>query len=175
MEEAIDLIGFIQAVIERSFRWVQDARDGLTEEQLRYQPAPESNSIIWLVWHSGRVKDRITANVAGEDEVWVTGGWAEQFGLGLDATGVGDSPEQVVGFLAGSDLVFGYAEAAHRATIQRLSTITPDQLGHPTHYVTGDTRPAWQAIRGMLGDTYSHAGQVAYIRGMITGRGWNPS
>ena len=36
MEEPIDLIGFIQAVMERSYRWVKSASDGLTEEQQLY-------------------------------------------------------------------------------------------------------------------------------------------
>ena len=56
MDEAIDLLGFIQAVMDRSFGWFKRECDGLTEEQLRYQPAAESNSIAWLVWHSSRVK-----------------------------------------------------------------------------------------------------------------------
>ena len=50
MDEPIDLIGFMQAVIDRSYRWVKDACDGLDEDQLRYQPTPESNSIAWLLY-----------------------------------------------------------------------------------------------------------------------------
>lgn len=172
MEEPIDLIGFIQAVMDRSYGWFKSACDGLTEEQLRYQPAAESNSIAWLVWHSSRVKDQVTANISGEGEVWVSERWAGRFGMDTDATGVGDSPEQVAAFQADSDLLFGYADAAHRATIQRLSKVTPAQLGRPVRYVLGDTRPTWQAIRGMLGDSYQHTGQVAYLRGIVTGYGW---
>ncbi len=173
MEQSIDLIGFMQAVIERSYRWVRDACDGLTEDQLRYQPTPESNSIAWLVWHSSRVKDQVTGNISGEGEVWVTEDWAQRFGKEPDATGVGDNPEQVASFSVASGLLFGYADAAHSAAMRRLSMVTPAQLGEPALYVLGDTRPTWDAIRGMLGDSYSHAGQVAYIRGMVTGKGWN--
>ena len=173
MDEPIDLIGFMQAVIDRSYRWVKDACDGLNEDQLRYQPTPESNSIAWLVWHSSRVKDQVTGRISREEEVWVTDGWAQRTGMDADATGVGDSPEQVASFTVASRLLFGYADAAHSAVMRRLSTVTPAQLAQPVEYVLGDTRPAWDAIRGMLGDSYSHAGQVAYLRGMVTGRGWN--
>ena len=173
MDEPIDLIGFMQAVVDRSYRWVKDACDGLNEDQLRYQPTPESNSIAWLVWHSSRVKDQVTARISREDEVWVTEGWAQRTGMESDATGVGDSPEQVASFPVASRLLFGYADSAHRAAMRRLSTVTPAQLAQPVEYVLGDTRPNWDAIRGMLGDSYSHAGQVAYLRGMVTGRGWN--
>ena len=173
MDEPIDLIGFMQAVIDRSYRWVKEACDGLNEEQLRYQPTAESNSIAWLVWHSSRVKDQVTGNISREEEVWVAEGWAQRTGMDADATGVGDSPEQVASFPVASRLLFGDADAAPRAVMRLLSTVTPAQLAQPVEYVLGDTRPAWDAIRGMLGDSYSHAGQVAYLRGMVTGYGWN--
>ena len=89
MEEPIDLIGFIRAVIENSYRWITEACDGLTGEQLRFQPAAESNSIGWLVWHSSRVKDQVTATIANEAEVWLTEEWAGRFGMDPDATGLG--------------------------------------------------------------------------------------
>ena len=174
MDEPIDLIGFMQAVIDRSYHWVKDACDGLSEDQLRYQPTPESNSIAWLVWHSSRVKDRVTGNITQEEEVWVAEGWAQRTGMDADATGVGDSPEQVASLTIESRLLFSYADAVHGAVMRRLSVVTPAQLAQPVQYVLGGApRPGWDAIRGMLGDSYSHAGQVAYIRGMVTGRGWN--
>lgn len=89
-----------------------------------------------------------------------------------NANGVGDSPEQAAAFLVGSDLLFGYADAVQLATLRRLSKVTPSQLGEQVRYVLGDLRPTWQAIRGMLGDSYQHTGQTAYLRGMVTGYGW---
>lgn len=172
MDEPIDLNGFIQAVLEASYQWLTRACDGLTQEQLRYQPAAESNSIGWLVWHSSRVKDQVTATISGEGEVWVAEGWNERFGMDTEATGAGDSPEQAAAFQIGSELLFGYADSAHGAAIRRISKVTPHQLGQPLRYVLGDTRPTWQALRGMLGDAYSHTGQVSYLRGLVTGYGW---
>ena len=172
MDQPIDLVGFIQAIIENTYHWVSDACDGLTEEQLRYQPTAQSNSIGWLVWHSSRVKDQVTATIVGEGEVWITEAWAEWFGMDPDANGIGDSPEQAAAFQVGSDLLFGYADAAQRATLQRLSKVTSAQMQEPVTYVLGDSRPTWQAIRGMLGDSSQHTGQIAYLRGMVTGYGW---
>ena len=141
MEEAIDLNGFIRLVIKRSFRWVLDGCDGLTVEQLRYQPAPESNCITWLVWYSSRVKDQVAAKIVGEREVWITGGWAERFGMGPDATGVADRAKLVAGLLVRRDLLFGYAEAAQLATIERLSTSTPAQFSQPSMSLGIPDRP----------------------------------
>jgi Protein of unknown function (DUF664) len=172
MEESIDLTRFIQAVLEASYGWLKRACDGLTDEQLRYQPTATSNSMAWMVWHSSRVKDRVTATIVNEADVWVTAGWAERFGMDPEATGVGDRPEQVAAFQIRRDVLFGYADAAHHITIQRLAQISPAQLGQPVPYVGVDTRPTWHALRGMLGDAYSHTGQISYLRGMITGYGW---
>ena len=32
--------------------------EGLTPEELLWQPGPESNHILWTVWHMARVSDR---------------------------------------------------------------------------------------------------------------------
>ena len=172
MPEPIDINGFIGAVFESSYGNIKNGCDGLTEEQLHYRPTQDSNPIVWLVWHLSRVKDQVTATISGEGEVWVTEGWNERFGMPADATGAGDSPEQVGALQVNSDLLFGYADAAHRVTLQRLAKITQEQLEQPMVYVLGDTRPTWQAIRGMLGDSYQHTGHITYLRGMITGKGW---
>lgn len=55
--------------------------DGATSELLNKAPAPGANTIAWLVWHLTRVQDSHVADVAGADEVWVTGGWVDRFGL----------------------------------------------------------------------------------------------
>lgn len=172
MEESIQLNGFIRALVENSYRGVKGACAGLTDEQLCYQPTPDCNSIAWLAWHLSRVKDRLTATISGEAEVWVTEGWAERFGVEYHPMGIGDSPEQVAAFRVGGELLFGYVDAAHRAAIQRLSKITPGQFDHPTVHVIGDTRPMWQALASMIGDSAQHNGQIAYLRGLITGYGW---
>jgi len=172
MESSIDLNGFISSVIKRSYDWIKLACDDLTEDQMHYQSTPDSNSIAWMVWHSSRIKDQVTASIVGESEVWLADGWAERFGIAPEANGIGDRPEQVTSFRVRSDFLLGYADAAHNVTIQRLSKILPAQLAQPSRYVLGDTRPVWRSLQGMLGDAYSHAAQVSYLRGMITGYGW---
>ena len=58
--------------------------DDISTEELNRAPAPGANTIAWLVWHLTRVQDSHVADVAGTDEVWVTGGWVERFGLPFD-------------------------------------------------------------------------------------------
>ena len=68
-------------LLERATNQIKLATDGATDEQLYYRPTTNTNSIAWLVWHLGRLQDLISSSISGEDEVWYTERWAEQFAL----------------------------------------------------------------------------------------------
>jgi hypothetical protein len=69
-------------------------------------------------------------------------------------------------------MLFGYLDAAHQETIKCATQLTPAQFDPPLEHPPGNSRPAGQALAGMCGDSYQHAGQVAYLRGMIAGYRW---
>ena len=50
--DTVDLNQFIIALLEASYRSLTQATEGLTDEQLSYQPTAETNSIAWLVWQT---------------------------------------------------------------------------------------------------------------------------
>ena len=171
-DNQIDLNGFIIALCEAPKRWINQATDGLTEDQLHYRPTPDSNSIAWLIWHLSRWRDRISATVSGEVEVWISDGWDRRFNMESGRTGLGDTTEQVAGFRVDRDLLMGYANAAHDALVQRVSKLTPEQFEQSTEYRPGVERPAWSALVSVMEDSAEHTGQINYLRGMITGPGW---
>ena len=152
---------------------INRATSGLSGEQLLHLPTQESNSIAWLVWHLSRWKDRYAALLTGLELVWTAQGWAQRFGMDATADGFGDTPEHVAAFRPARDLLFGYAEAAHNATVERIASLTPDVLDREFETAVGP-RPGRRVLVMMLMDFTQHNGQVAYIRGMLTGRGWNP-
>lgn len=171
----VDLNPFIVALLEAAYLRIKSTTDDLTDEQLYYQPTTDTNSIAWLVWHLSRWKDRISAIISGEPQVWSSEGWAQRWGLPSERTGLGDTPEQVAAFRVARENLFGYMDTAHRATLDRVARLTPEQLSQPIAYLPGNTntlRPAWQALRGMCSDTLQHTGQIAYLRGMLSGYGW---
>ena len=57
--------------------------DGLADDDLAYRPDPEANSIAWLVWHLTRIQDDHIADVAGVEQVWTGGGWADRFAAAI--------------------------------------------------------------------------------------------
>src|SRR4029453_2814828 len=98
--------------------------------------------------------------------------WAQQCGMPGERTGMGDTPAQVTAFHVERAVLFGYVDAAHQRTLERIATLTPAQLEQPIMSHTGERRPAWRALAGMCGDSAQHAGQIAYLRGMLSGYGW---
>ena len=171
-DDTVDLNQFIIALLEASYRSLKQATEGLTDEQLYYQPTAETNSIAWLVWHLSRWRDAVSATNSSAPQVWVREGWAERYGMPEERTGMGDTPAQVTVFRVERAVLFGYVDAAHRVTVERVSTLTPTQLVQPIVSHTGERRPAWRALAGVCSDSAQHSGQIAYLRGLMSGYGW---
>ena len=89
-----------------------------------------------------------------------------------DRTGLGDTPEQVSDFRPSRDLVLSYADAAHRAIVDRVSKLPANQMDEQVEGLPGEPRPAWRVLAGVIGDSMEHVGQINYLRGMTAGLGW---
>jgi uncharacterized damage-inducible protein DinB len=172
MAGEVTLNQFIIALLEGAYRSIKQATDDLTDEQLYYQPTVETNSIAWLVWHLSRWRDAISASISGEAQIWMSEGWAQRCGIAGERTGLGDTPAQVTAFRIERAVLFGYVEAAHQRTVARVAALTPTQLEQPTTSYTGEKRPAWRALAGVCSDSAQHTGQIAYLRGLMSGYGW---
>jgi len=161
----------IMAALDSAHRTMRQATDGLRPDGYYYRPTPESNSIAWLIWHLSRWKDLYSALLTGERHAWAVDGWAGRFDLPTEAEGYGDTPATVAAFRPEPSLLWGYADAAHAATVRRFRSLTAASLAHdyetPYGTVAGADLP-----EHMLMDFAPHVGQIAYIRGMLTGRGW---
>src|ERR671939_290251 len=92
MGSGVDLNQFIIALLDASYRSLKQATEGLTDEQLYYQPTAETNSVAWLVWHLSRWRDAVSGTISCEPQIWVREGWAERYGMAGERTGMGDTP-----------------------------------------------------------------------------------
>ena len=149
---------------------VRSAVDGLTPEQLRWAPSPGANTIGWLVWHLTRVQDHHVADLLDADQIWASGEWAARFGLTPDPhnTGYGHTPKQVASVRPESlAALVDYYMAVARRTDELLRTVKPDDLDRIV-----DRRwdpPVTLGVRlvSILDDDTQHAGQAAYVRGLL--------
>ena len=142
----------------------------LTPEQLAFQPDPAANSIAWLVWHLTRVQDDHVSELAERPQAWTELGWQERFGLPFrpGATGYGQSARQVTA-LDGVDAerLLGYHDDVHDRTLAFLSGPGGRHLDRVVD--ASWNPPVTAAIRlvSVISDDLQHAGQAAYVRGLM--------
>lgn len=151
---------------------VREVLDGIEPDVLLARPEPGSNSVAWLVWHLVRVQDDHLADAFGTEQVWAAG-WADRFGLPLDRrdTGYGHDDAQVDAVRVDAALLLGYAEAVHTRSLALFATLDDHVLDRVV-----DTRwdpPVTLGVRlvSVLADDLQHAGQAAYLRGLLERRG----
>lgn len=151
---------------------VHAVTEGLTPDQLTFRPQPAANSIAWLIWHLTRVQDDHVSEVAGTDQEWTAGGWADRFGLPFDhsATGWAHSSEEAGRVRVDSVvLLTEYYDAVHERSLEFIAGLADTDLDRIV-----DERwdpPVTLGVRlvSVIDDDAQHAGQAAYLRGLLTG------
>ena len=151
---------------------VLEAVEGLTEQDLAFRVDAQANSIAWLVWHLTRVQDDHLAGVSGTDQVWLARGFRERFGLPFDEAdiGYGHSSDQVAAVRAPANLLTEYHDAVHRQTTDSVRKLTDEDLDEVID--RGWTPPVTRGVRlvSVLADGLQHAGQAAFVRGIVERR-----
>ena len=151
---------------------VEDVLSGLSLAELTSRLDAEANSIAWLVWHLTRVQDDHVAHVAGTEQAWTSSGWAERFDLPLEPSdvGYGNSSDQVASVSADAELLGAYHDAVYENTLEFVRQVSDTDLDRVV-----DERwdpPVTLGVRliSVLVDDLEHAGQAAYIRGILERR-----
>jgi hypothetical protein len=137
-------------------------------EALTYRVDAEANTIAWLVWHLSRVQDGHIAELAGEEHVWTAGGWVDRFDLpfGPEATGYGQSADEVADVRVDAELLSAYYDAVHTRTVGYLNTLKDPDFERIVDKSWDP--PVTLAVRlaSILSDDLQHAGQASYVRGL---------
>lgn len=155
---------------------LQSVLDGLTQDDLSWQPKYDCNSIGWLVWHLTRQQDAQIASLMGAEQLWIIDKWYAKFDRQTDPNdiGFGHTPEQVKAFKpAGTRelLEYNYAVVERSKNyIRSLSEIDLDKELNEPWFQPLPT--VGVRLISILDDSVLHAGQAAYIRGLRQGKGW---
>ena len=160
-------------VFERVSQMLEKALDGLTQDDLNCLPNPDCNSIGWLVWHLTRVQDSAISNLMDKEQCWIVGKWYSKFGRNPDPTdrGVGHTSVDVSNFKSpDSKTLLDYYNAVFKQTKEYIGKLSTAELGremdNPRNPLVG------LRIAGIINDNIQHIGQIAYLRGMLKGKGW---
>ena len=150
--------------------------DGLTQDDLNWQPRDDCNSIGWLVWHLTRQHDFQIASLMGDDQLWIRDGWHAKFDRPADPrdVGFGHTPEQVAAFK--SPVVVALL-SYNRAVVERSKayflTLSNAELDRELNESWFQPVPTVGVrLVSILEDSLLHAGQAAYLRGLHQCKGW---
>jgi len=158
---------------DRVAQEVRDVCDGLEPHQLEHRPGPDANTIAWLVWHLARVQDAQVAALAGSPEVWTTDGWARRFGLSLpdEDTGYGHTSDDVAAVRGiTAELLVGYHDAVVARSREVVADLGDDDLDRVVDESWDPPVTVGVRLVSILADDLQHAGQAAYVRGLVERR-----
>jgi uncharacterized damage-inducible protein DinB len=118
------------------------------------------------------VQDDHLADLAGAEQIWTSAGWVERFRLPYDvgATGFGQSPEQVGQLRATAEMLTAYHDAVHDAGVEYLRTLAEDDYERVVDEHWDPPVTVGVRLVSVVNDTTQHAGQAAYVRGLLDRR-----
>lgn len=159
-------------LLEQSFtaiqRVVHSAVKGADERTLTFQPDDRANTVAWLVWHLSRVQDSHLAELREAAEVWTADGWADRFALPFDpdASGYGQSVDEVRAVKVDAELLVGYYDAVHTRTVEYLRTLGDSDFDRIVDESWDPPVTLGVRLSSVIADDLQHAGQASYVRGL---------
>jgi hypothetical protein len=166
----VDVASLLLEIYGRIPPLARGAVDGVDLQRLIEPPSPGVNTIAWLVWHLTRVQDDHVADLLEADQIWASGDWARHFGLEPDPsnTGYGHSATDVATVRPESpEVLLEYLDVTSARTDAMLADLVPADLDRIV-----DKRwdpPVTLGVRlvSVADDCLQHAGQAAYLRGLL--------
>lgn len=147
---------------------VHECLEGAAQQDLVFRPNPDANSPAWLIWHLTRVQDDHVAGAFDQKQIWTQHGWVQQFALPFEEsdTGYGHSSSDVAAVDVSAELLRGYHDAVHAATLGYLNTVEDGDLDRVVD--RNWTPPVTLGVRlvSVLEDDLQHLGQAAYVLGL---------
>jgi hypothetical protein len=78
------------------------------------------------------------------------------------------SSEEVAHVRASAELLTEYLSAVHDATVAYVATVTPDDLDRVVDHRWDPPVTLGVRLVSVVNDDLQHAGQAAYVRGLLT-------
>ena len=154
--------------------------EGVSDEQLRWQPHEHPNSILFTIWHPLSAEDAAVSRWSGRDQVLDSGGWRARLTLPDNWP---PSWELTRAHIAALDLDIGtlldYGEAVGEATLAYLGGLTESDAAEAVEipwaqrfYPKFGTGTRLDLVGYFsIGHLAAHLGEVQYIKGLAGLRG----
>jgi hypothetical protein len=157
--------------------------EGVSREQLRWQPDNHDSTIIFTLWHAYRACDDIVHGlVARRPSVFASQAWAERLRVaetGVSPFGNGLAREQIAAIDLEVDTVLDYAQAVGDSIGEYLRSISDDdaeeEIALPFFtgvYPNVDRMSRIETVAFFaVGHVSEHLGEVQMLKGMMGMKG----
>ena len=177
----------IKTGLDLTKRTLDRTLDGLTAEELKWQPKNDANSIGLILFHVIRTEDSMVHRIQGKPQIWETAKWYQKFNKAIDDGGAHYTAEQVHNFVV-PDMkeMMNYAAAVRKNTLEYVDSLKPEdfdrkvempphplQMGPDGKPLPPMKPPFEQVVGAMLFFSVlhidQHAGEISYLRGLKRG------
>ena len=126
-----------------------------------------ANTPAWLLWHLARVQDDHVAALAGVAQAWDT--WADRFGLPFDHRdiGYGHDVDQVREVRTTGPLLSDYHRDVDALTRRYVESLDASELSRVVDEDWDPPVTVSMRLVSVLGDAWQHAGQAAFVVGVV--------
>lgn len=164
----MDTRDLLTDAVERIGQGVHRLLEGVDERTLTYRADGESNTIAWLVWHLTRGQDAQVADVYGREQVWMSEGWVDRFGLPFspESTGYGQSADEVADVRVSPELLGGYYDGTQRATLAQIAATSDTDLDRIVDERWTPAVTLGARLISIIDDDVKHLGQAEYVKGL---------
>ena len=166
---------FIQAIdsgISECFTKLNRALDGLSEDELSWRPALESNTIDWMVWHMARVEDNlINVVLQHQSPIWKRDGWGERTGIPYTGARAGMTMDEIhsMGRINVPKVMEYYRSVRSQTSHYFRKVMQEDDLFRVIEHTNFRGWTGARILGRLLCEEAAHLGQVEYLRGMMRG------
>ncbi len=161
---------------DRVLQVLNEALDGMTLDDLNGQPHPDCNSMGWLAWHLTRVQDDHISDLMGEEQLWIKDRWYAKFSRASDPKdiGFGHTSHDVAAFESPEPkTILDYHRAVLERSKQYIQGLSSSDLDRELNEPWFKPLPTVGVrLVSVMSDCLQHAGQIAYVRGFLKGKGW---
>ncbi|MFC1919786.1 DinB family protein [Chloroflexota bacterium] len=169
--EYMELSDFIQLGLDRARQETLKAIDGLTYDELKWQPGPGSNSIGLILFHQARSEDSlIQTRIQGKPQVYESEKWYEKMDLPTTEVGSHYTVEQVNAFhVPEPKHLVAYGDAVRARTIGYLKGMTADEFDGIINLPRWGDIGIGAVFAFVVVHSAEHAGDISYLRGLQRG------
>lgn len=167
----MELAAFIQAALDRIHQANLRVINGLTQEEMAWQPNPEANSIGLILLHAARSEDSfVQARMRAKPQTWETGKWYEKMRLTAAETASSYTAEQLAGFkVPDVKTIMAYWDAVRAETRDYLKSMDPEDYEKKVTFGRMGEVSIASLFTILLVHAAQHAGEISYIRGLKRG------